>query len=163
MAANLGTRWGMSLRFILSGTITLISQWTIMLNLIVIEVRIWSCCDVISASSDTAGGGHNLLNGPFHKFCTFGFTQGRSASSHSHFCSCAVGAEPAQHTLSERPPIMDGTFRLLASCLLLVVLPGAEGTSSRQRVYYIGIVEGNWDYAPSGKNLLNGKDIADDQ
>lgn len=52
---------------------------------------------------------------------------------------------------------------LLASCLLLVVFPGAEGTSSRQRVYYIGIVEDNWDYAPSGKNLLNGKDIADDE
>lgn len=58
---------------------------------------------------------------------------------------------------------MDGTFMLLASCLLLVVFPGAEGTSSRQRVYYIGIVEDNWDYAPSGKNLLNGKDIADDK
>lgn len=68
MAANLGTRWGMSLRFILSGSITLISQWAIMLNLIVIEVRSWSCYDVISASSDTAGGGHNLLNGPFHKY-----------------------------------------------------------------------------------------------
>lgn len=67
MAANLGTRWGMSLRFILSGSITLISQWAIMLYLIVIEVRSWSCYDVISASSDSAGGGHNLLNGPFYK------------------------------------------------------------------------------------------------
>lgn len=50
MAANLGTRWGMSLRFILSGSITLISQWTIMLNLIVIKVRRWSCYDVIGLS-----------------------------------------------------------------------------------------------------------------
>lgn len=57
---------------------------------------------------------------------------------------------------------MDGTLRLLASFLLLVLFTGAEKTQSRQRVYYIGIVEDMWDYAPSGKNLLNGKDIADD-
>ena len=33
----------------------------------------------------------------------------------------------------------------------------------RERVYYIGIVERNWDYAPSGNNLINGKSIADDE
>uniref|UniRef100_A0A3B4GZ41 Hephaestin-like 1b n=1 Tax=Pundamilia nyererei TaxID=303518 RepID=A0A3B4GZ41_9CICH len=33
----------------------------------------------------------------------------------------------------------------------------------RERVYYVGIIEDLWDYAPSGKNLLNGKDIEDDE
>uniref|UniRef100_A0A8C5CM82 ferroxidase n=1 Tax=Gadus morhua TaxID=8049 RepID=A0A8C5CM82_GADMO len=32
-----------------------------------------------------------------------------------------------------------------------------------ERVYYIGIIEDFWDYAPSGKNLINGKEIADDE
>lgn len=57
------------------------------------------------------------------------------------------------------------------SCLVLpATLPGlarqggtAEGTRSRERVYYVGIVEDTWDYAPSGKNLLNGRNIADDK
>ncbi|XP_017273415.1 ferroxidase HEPHL1 [Kryptolebias marmoratus] len=53
-------------------------------------------------------------------------------------------------------------------CLLLVllVLPccggGAAGKRSKERVYYVGIVEDLWDYAPSGKNLLNGKAIEED-
>lgn len=68
-------------------------------------------------------------------------------------------AQTRFNTLPERSPSMDRTLRLLASFLLLVVFCSAE----RQRVYYIGIVEDLWDYAPSGKNLLNGKDIADDE
>lgn len=57
---------------------------------------------------------------------------------------------------------MEGTLRLLASFLFFVNLFGAE-TRSLERVYYIGIVEDMWDYAPSGKNLLNEKYIADDR
>lgn len=59
-----------------------------MLNLIVIKVRRWSCYDVISASPDTPVGGDNLLNGPCHKSCTFGFMYFSRTLS-----------EPAQHTL----------------------------------------------------------------
>uniref|UniRef100_A0A8D3DA42 ferroxidase n=1 Tax=Scophthalmus maximus TaxID=52904 RepID=A0A8D3DA42_SCOMX len=34
---------------------------------------------------------------------------------------------------------------------------------SRQRRYYVGIVEEEWDYAPSRKNLLNGNDVERDE
>ncbi|XP_056296217.1 ferroxidase HEPHL1 [Pseudoliparis swirei] len=51
---------------------------------------------------------------------------------------------------------------LFASCLLLFLSSGAEGRS-RDRVYYVGIVEDFWDYAPSGKNLLNGQDVGKDE
>ncbi|XP_029924399.1 hephaestin-like protein 1 [Myripristis murdjan] len=54
---------------------------------------------------------------------------------------------------------MDGTLALLASFLFLLS-PCAEG---RERVYYVGIIEDLWDYAPSGKNLLNGKAVTDDE
>lgn len=50
---------------------------------------------------------------------------------------------------------------LLSGCLTLV-LSAADGRRSRERVYYVGIVEDTWDYAPSGKNLVNGQNIADD-
>ncbi|XP_019108749.1 hephaestin-like protein 1 isoform X2 [Larimichthys crocea] len=52
---------------------------------------------------------------------------------------------------------------LFASCLLLLLCNGAEGQRGRERVYYVGIIEDLWDYAPSGKNLLNGKDIENDE
>ncbi|XP_003978693.3 LOW QUALITY PROTEIN: hephaestin-like protein 1 [Takifugu rubripes] len=58
---------------------------------------------------------------------------------------------------------MERSLRLLASCLLCVLCSGAGETRGRERVYYIGIIEGTWNYAPSGKNLLNGKDIANDE
>lgn len=40
---------------------------------------------------------------------------------------------------------------------------GAAQGRSRERVYYVGIIEANWDYAPSGKNLLDGRAIVDDE
>ncbi|XP_020495499.2 ferroxidase HEPHL1 [Labrus bergylta] len=52
---------------------------------------------------------------------------------------------------------------LFASCLLFLLSSGAEGKRSRERVYYVGIIEDSWDYAPSGKNLLNGKDVENDE
>ncbi|CAG00484.1 unnamed protein product [Tetraodon nigroviridis] len=51
---------------------------------------------------------------------------------------------------------------LMVSFLLFVVFTAAKETrSGKERVYYIGIIEDVWDYAPGGP--LNGKDIADDR
>ncbi|XP_037323341.2 ferroxidase HEPHL1 isoform X1 [Pungitius pungitius] len=50
----------------------------------------------------------------------------------------------------------------VGSLLLLLSSSGAEGGRSRERVYYVGIIEDYWDYAPSGKNLLNGLDVRND-
>lgn len=58
---------------------------------------------------------------------------------------------------------MARTLGLLVSCLLFLVCSGAPGKRSRERVYYVGIIEDSWDYAPSGKNLLNGKDVENDE
>ncbi|XP_039889072.1 ferroxidase HEPHL1 [Simochromis diagramma] len=59
---------------------------------------------------------------------------------------------------------MARTLGLFATCLLIFLLSlGASGERGRERVYYVGIIEDFWDYAPSGKNLLNGKDIEDDE
>ncbi|XP_044077458.1 ferroxidase HEPHL1 [Siniperca chuatsi] len=58
---------------------------------------------------------------------------------------------------------MARTLVLFASCLLFLLSSGAEGTRSRERVYYVGIIEDWWDYAPSGKNLLNGEDVENDE
>uniref|UniRef100_A0A3Q1G193 ferroxidase n=1 Tax=Acanthochromis polyacanthus TaxID=80966 RepID=A0A3Q1G193_9TELE len=58
---------------------------------------------------------------------------------------------------------MTRTLCLLASCLLVLLSSAVEGKSSRERVYYVGIIEDFWDYAPSGKNLLNGKDVENDE
>ncbi|XP_046876457.1 ferroxidase HEPHL1-like [Hypomesus transpacificus] len=46
---------------------------------------------------------------------------------------------------------------------LVLLFSAIAQAECRDRVYYIGIVERNWDYAPSGKNLINGKSIADDE
>ncbi|CAI5643542.1 unnamed protein product [Oreochromis niloticus] len=59
---------------------------------------------------------------------------------------------------------MARTLGLFATCLLIFLLSlGANGERGRERVYYVGIIEDLWDYAPSGKNLLNGKAIEDDE
>ncbi|KAF7665268.1 hypothetical protein LDENG_00142140 [Lucifuga dentata] len=58
---------------------------------------------------------------------------------------------------------MAGTVRLLAGCFLVLLVSGTEGKRGRERVYYVGITEDFWDYAPSGKNLINGKDVVDDE
>ncbi|PKU34260.1 hephaestin-like protein 1 [Limosa lapponica baueri] len=51
----------------------------------------------------------------------------------------------------------------LASCLralgFLWLLAAVE---AKTRTYYLGIVEENWDYAPSGKNLITGQNLLDD-
>ncbi|KAM9846219.1 ferroxidase HEPHL1 [Aulostomus maculatus] len=58
---------------------------------------------------------------------------------------------------------MARTWGLLGSCLLLFLAPGAEAKKGRERVYYVGIIEDLWDYAPTGKNLLNGKNVENDE
>ncbi|KAM4545939.1 ferroxidase HEPHL1 isoform 2-T2 [Odontesthes bonariensis] len=58
---------------------------------------------------------------------------------------------------------MARTFGLFASCLLFAFSTGAEEKRSRERIYYVGIIEDFWDYAPSGKNLLSGKAIENDE
>ncbi|XP_058484126.1 ferroxidase HEPHL1 isoform X1 [Solea solea] len=56
---------------------------------------------------------------------------------------------------------MELCLRLLAGGLLLLLL--SSGTEGKERVYYVGIIEDAWDYAPSGKNLLNGERIEADE
>ncbi|XP_068571995.1 ferroxidase HEPHL1 [Cebidichthys violaceus] len=58
---------------------------------------------------------------------------------------------------------MARTLGLFANCLLFLLSSGAEGRRSRERVYYVGIIEDYWDYAPSGKNLLNGQGVENDE
>lgn len=58
---------------------------------------------------------------------------------------------------------MAETVRVLWTFLLFLFVHAAAGQRSRERVYYVGIVEDWWDYAPSGKNLLNGQDIDNDE
>ncbi|MEQ2159059.1 hypothetical protein GOODEAATRI_018596, partial [Goodea atripinnis] len=52
---------------------------------------------------------------------------------------------------------------LFPSFVLFVLSCCAEETHSREIVYYVGIIEDQWTYAPSGKNLLNGQAIEDDE
>ncbi|KAM4726146.1 ferroxidase HEPHL1 isoform 2-T2 [Anableps anableps] len=52
---------------------------------------------------------------------------------------------------------------LFLSNLVFLLSFGAERTHSRERVYYVGINEDDWNYAPSGKNLLNDVNIEDDE
>ncbi|XP_035522767.1 ferroxidase HEPHL1 [Morone saxatilis] len=58
---------------------------------------------------------------------------------------------------------MGRTLGLFVSCLLFFLSSRAEGKRGRERVYYVGIIENSWDYAPGGKNLLNGEDTAGDE
>uniref|UniRef100_A0A4W6DC74 ferroxidase n=1 Tax=Lates calcarifer TaxID=8187 RepID=A0A4W6DC74_LATCA len=58
---------------------------------------------------------------------------------------------------------MARTLGLFATCLLFLLSSGAEGKLRKERIYYVGITEDSWDYAPSGKNLLNGLNIEDDE
>lgn len=46
---------------------------------------------------------------------------------------------------------------------MFLLSSGSEGKLSRERVYYVGIIEDSWDYAPSGKNLLNGQYVENDE
>uniref|UniRef100_A0A8C7MZ89 ferroxidase n=1 Tax=Oncorhynchus kisutch TaxID=8019 RepID=A0A8C7MZ89_ONCKI len=46
---------------------------------------------------------------------------------------------------------------------LCLCFPALRSSRGRERVYYVGIKEINWDYAPTGMNLINGKQIADDE
>lgn len=160
LAANLGTPWCMSLRFSLIGSIRLISQWAIMLHVIIIKARARSCYYPCTRPN-TAGGGHNcwIVWLCFQSF----ISSARIPFTHSSSPLVALGAEPAGHPPGPVFFTMDRNLRLLASCLLCVLCSGAEETRSRERVYYIGIIEDTWNYAPSGKNLLNGKDIAVDE
>jgi len=55
-----------------------------------------------------------------------------------------------------------GTFWncLRSLSILCAVIAQASGIN---RTFYIGIQEENWNYAPSGQNLINGKPIAVDE
>ncbi|XP_056141515.1 ferroxidase HEPHL1 [Lampris incognitus] len=59
---------------------------------------------------------------------------------------------------------MEPTWRrsVAGFLLLLPLLLVAEG-AGKERVYYIGIVEDLWDYAPSGRNLITGAQVANDE
>ncbi|XP_047462058.1 ferroxidase HEPHL1 [Mugil cephalus] len=57
---------------------------------------------------------------------------------------------------------MARTLRLCTTCLLFFLCSGAIAKRGKERVYYVGIDEDWWDYAPSGKNLLNGEAVDDD-
>uniref|UniRef100_A0A8C5LQ04 ferroxidase n=1 Tax=Leptobrachium leishanense TaxID=445787 RepID=A0A8C5LQ04_9ANUR len=46
--------------------------------------------------------------------------------------------------------------------ILVLLCASLRLADSHTRTYYIGIVEEEWDYAPSGRNLITGRDIADD-
>lgn len=46
--------------------------------------------------------------------------------------------------------------------LTVLVLTGSPGWA-KDRHYYIGIRETFWNYAPTGKNMLNGQPISEDQ
>ncbi|KAM9333121.1 ferroxidase HEPHL1 [Pholidichthys leucotaenia] len=60
---------------------------------------------------------------------------------------------------------MARTLGPIGSFLVLFLLSSccAQESGGRERVYHVGIVEDLWHYAPSGKNLLNGKAIEDDE
>ncbi|XP_057677093.1 ferroxidase HEPHL1 isoform X2 [Corythoichthys intestinalis] len=58
---------------------------------------------------------------------------------------------------------MAATWTVRSLCLLFIFCLAVEGTRGRERVYYVAAVEDLWDYAPSGKNLLNDVDVADDE
>uniref|UniRef100_A0A8D2KXR2 Uncharacterized protein n=1 Tax=Varanus komodoensis TaxID=61221 RepID=A0A8D2KXR2_VARKO len=50
-----------------------------------------------------------------------------------------------------------------APCLLAgVILWRLLSAQAATRTYFIGIREENWDYAPTGKNLITGQDLAED-
>lgn len=88
-----------------------------------------------------------------------------SAALWSHFqslCGCFTCSSELLFTEQKSHPNMARSPWFLL-CYFFVFWFGAEGEHSRERVYYIGIIEDDWNYAPSGKNLLNGKVIEDDE
>lgn len=55
---------------------------------------------------------------------------------------------------------MGSRWQLQSQSLVLLLLPiFAEGAT---RVYYLGICEVEWNYAPTGKNIITGRSIKDD-
>ncbi|KAM3869287.1 ferroxidase HEPHL1-like [Diretmus argenteus] len=58
---------------------------------------------------------------------------------------------------------MAGAFSVLAALLVLLFSPHAGCEERRERVYYVEIIEDEWNYAPSGKNLMTGRDAATDE
>ncbi|XP_049599397.1 ferroxidase HEPHL1 isoform X1 [Syngnathus scovelli] len=58
---------------------------------------------------------------------------------------------------------MERTLKALCGCLLFIFCLAEDSTRGRERVYYVAVIEDLWDYAPSGKNLLNNVDVADDE
>uniref|UniRef100_A0A8C3IIM7 ferroxidase n=1 Tax=Chrysemys picta bellii TaxID=8478 RepID=A0A8C3IIM7_CHRPI len=56
------------------------------------------------------------------------------------------------------PSVLYGGCMLALKFLWLFVLVKAT-----TRTYYVGIVEENWDYAPTGKNLITGQSLTEDE
>ncbi|XP_053314878.1 ceruloplasmin [Spea bombifrons] len=52
-------------------------------------------------------------------------------------------------------------MKLIVICLIFLL--GLGCTAAIDRIYYIGIRETNWDYAPTGRNIISGKSIDDDE
>ncbi|XP_068136842.1 ceruloplasmin [Hyperolius riggenbachi] len=52
-------------------------------------------------------------------------------------------------------------MKLLAICLLCLLY--VLCVVGKEREYFIGVREMNWDYAPSGKNIISGKSIEEDE
>lgn len=52
-------------------------------------------------------------------------------------------------------------MKVTALCLLCLLHLGYA--AAEERIYYIGIRETNWDYAPSGNNIISGTSIKDDE
>ncbi|XP_043851762.1 ceruloplasmin-like [Dromiciops gliroides] len=52
------------------------------------------------------------------------------------------------------------TGLLLLTCFLIFA---NSPTWAKERHYYVGIIEGTWNYAPTGRNIVNGKRISEDK
>lgn len=65
---------------------------------------------------------------------------------------------PASQSQLQMPPMQrGGCLRALGFLWLFAVV------ETKTRTYYLGIVEENWDYAPSGKNLITGQSLLEDK
>lgn len=65
---------------------------------------------------------------------------------------------PALQLQPQMPPAQHGgCLRALGFLWLFAAV------EAKTRTYYLGIVEENWDYAPSGKNLITGQNLLEDK
>ncbi|XP_025026707.1 hephaestin-like protein 1, partial [Python bivittatus] len=55
------------------------------------------------------------------------------------------------------------SVKLLACVLTYIILQLFVLAQAATRIYYIGVVEENWDYAPTGKNQITGQNLTEDK